>query len=24
GEVQSIHVIPRPHNDVETLLPKGL
>lgn len=24
GEVQSIHVIPRPHNDVETLLQKGL
>ncbi|HAM2089302.1 TPA: propanediol utilization microcompartment protein PduA [Listeria monocytogenes] len=24
GEVKSIHVIPRPHNDVETLLPKGL
>ena len=24
GEVVSVHVIPRPHTDVETLLPKGL
>ncbi len=23
GELLSVHVIPRPHNDVETLLPKG-
>lgn len=23
GEVKSTHVIPRPHNDVEKLLPKG-
>ncbi|WP_232698545.1 propanediol utilization microcompartment protein PduA [Brevibacillus daliensis] len=24
GQVQSIHVIPRPHTDVESLLPKGV
>jgi len=24
GEVKSIHVIPRPHTDVERILPKGL
>lgn len=24
GEVMSIHVIPRPHTDVEVLLPKGV
>ncbi|MBP3039135.1 propanediol utilization microcompartment protein PduA [Bacillaceae bacterium Marseille-Q3522] len=24
GEVKSIHVIPRPHTDVEALLPKGV
>ena len=24
GELMSVHVIPRPHSDVETLLPKGL
>ena len=24
GQVQSIHVIPRPHTDVEVLLPKGV
>ncbi len=24
GEVASVHVIPRPHSDVETLLPKGV
>ena len=23
GELVSIHVIPRPHNDVETILPQG-
>ncbi len=23
GELLSVHVIPRPHNEVETLLPKG-
>jgi len=23
GELMSVHVIPRPHSDVETLLPKG-
>ncbi len=23
GELVSVHVIPRPHNDVEMLLPKG-
>jgi microcompartment protein CcmL/EutN len=23
GELVSVHVIPRPHSDVETLLPKG-
>ena len=24
GQVQSCHVIPRPHSDVETILPKSL
>lgn len=24
GEVVSVHVIPRPHNDTEMLIPKGL
>jgi len=24
GELMSVHVIPRPHSEVETLLPKGL
>jgi len=24
GELMSIHVIPRPHSDVETLLPEGV
>lgn len=24
GQVQSIHVIPRPHSDVEVILPKGV
>ena len=24
GELKSVHVIPRPHSEVESLLPKGL
>ncbi|MGK9877740.1 propanediol utilization microcompartment protein PduA, partial [Salmonella enterica subsp. enterica] len=24
GEVKAVHVIPRPHTDVEKILPKGI